>query len=106
MVDADGNTSFAKHRWCHDTEFIFCKAILKVNFLVGVCQNQNSLQIQLGSIFCRYLACLPVVDADGNTSFAFGICTAKSAFLIVNVFRFSVEYILFIIKVSRLSSLY
>ena len=37
-------------------------------------------------MFCIYLASLPVVDADGNTSFAFGICTAKSPFLIVNVF--------------------
>ena len=44
------------------------------------------MQIQLGSMFCIYLASLPVVDADGNTSFAFGICTAKSPFLIVNVF--------------------
>ena len=46
-------------------------------------------------MLCRHLASLPVVDADGNTSFAFGICTAKSAFLIVNVFKFSVEYSIF-----------
>ena len=83
----------------------FARQSSKSTLLLEFAKIRILCRYSWGSMFCRYFASLPVVDADGNTSFAFGICTAKSVFLIVNVFRFSVEYILFIIKVSRLSSL-
>ena len=66
----------------------FARQSSKSTFLVEFAKIRILCRYSWESMFCRYLASLPVVDADGNTSFAFGICTAKSAFSIVNVSGF------------------